>query len=453
MHMNRRPDALVGVAKRNAPARLTPPVVLAAFVLVCILVHAALFLWIYQRSHAYYTGSDTGSVYWPAVQRLLAGHIPYRDFFVEYPPLGAGVFLLPALLHPASLAAYDRVFATEMLLADMAILLLIVALTRRLRVPAIGALGAYVVTAPLLGGMITQRFDLVPAALTLAALVALLHERPLIAWTLLLLATLVKVYPAALAPLFLLYDWRRGRRGGFALYAGGLVAAALLWAALAQSSLALFLQYETQRGIEVESLFGSLVELLHLRGLPAQSSPTYGSYNVVSTLTPFLTRASTALTLLTLGLVYLSYLCATARQAVDRRSRVDGRAPLAPLPAPTRDAHDLVTYAALAVLGLTLCSKILSIQYVLWLLPLFAVQPRRLIPIAALSLGIVLLSHWIYPAHWPALWHDFQPRAILVMALRNALLVAVFALLWHGRATRNGRIPFPAMRMRKEQEM
>jgi hypothetical protein len=451
------------------------------------LIHAVIFLGLYKlpvriAAMTYYEmGSDTQHVYWPAVQKLLAGHVPYVDphFFVEYPPLGAGFFLLPALLHPASLRVYDWLFAVEVLAVDLATLPLIARLALRQRISATGAITAYGLLVPFLGSLVSQRYDLVPATLTLGAILALLDRRSVVAWVLLLAATLMKLYPAVLVPLFLLYDWRpwlaaarhhldwqdaRRRSRGVAVYMAGLVGSTVAWYLLAPASLERFARWETRRGIEIESLFGSVTELGRLGGLAESRNVAYGSYDVASALTPALKLLSTALTLGLLAAVYLSY----ARRMPSPPNPLalavgEGETPLhgGRLPSPAHgesrlgcrsgaerdqsawgggegimgdesDYRALVTHATLAVLAVLLGSKLLSIQFLLWLLPLVAVQAYRPRHVAALAFVIVLLSQWVYPANWLPLWR-FEVEPILVLALRNLLLVSLFALLWRHR--------------------
>jgi len=206
------PVRSLNVSARQFNIKWTPRTAM----LVWGLVHVGFFLGIYKlqvhvTAMTYYAvGSDTRHVYWPAVRKLLAGHIPYIDphFFVEYPPPATAFFLLPALLHPTSLRAYDWLFAVEVLAVDLATLPLIAQMARRQRVSTTGAITAYGLLIPLLGSLVSQRFDLVPATLALGAILALLNRRSVVAWVLLLFATLMKLYPAVLVPLFLLYEWR-----------------------------------------------------------------------------------------------------------------------------------------------------------------------------------------------------------------------------------------------------
>lgn len=415
--------------------------------LVVAVAHALLFLGLFKirtrvTGMSYYElGSDTQHVYWPAVQKLLAGHIPYVDphFFVEYPPLGTAFFLVPALLHPATLRAYDWLFAAEVLAVDLATLPVLARLARREGASATGAVAAYGLLVPLLGSLVSQRYDLVPATLTLTAILALLEHRPVAAWGLLLLATLMKLYPAVLAPLFLVHGWQQiriGRSGwehgpdrsnairwglGLAFYGVGLVSSTLAWYLLAPASLIRFIQWETQRGIEIESLSGSLTELAHLAGLSVYKVDSYGSYNIISSLTPTLKTLSPVVTAGLLIAIYLSY----AQRPLPRHDARDGNA---------CDARSLVTHSALAVLAVLLGSKLLSIQFLLWLVPLVAAQANRPRRIVALTFAILLLSQWVYPMHWPDLW-SFKPGLVLQLALRNILLVGLFVILWHHRAS------------------
>jgi len=86
------------------------------------------------------------------------------------------------------------------------------------------------------------------------------------------------------------------------------------------------------------------------------------------------------------------------------------------------------------VLAVLLGSKLLSIQFLLWLLPLVAVQAYRPRRVAALAFVVVLLSQWVYPTSWISLGR-FETAAIFVLALRNLLLMGLFVALWRNRGT------------------
>jgi len=434
-----------GARPRDAARRVDPRMAAIAV----ILVHAVIFLWLFKLPGLYYeTGSDTQKVFWPATQRLLAGGIPYVDphFFVEYPPLATAVFVLPGLLHPASLRAFDFLFAVEILLVDAATLPLALLLARRAGISTLGAVVSYGLLIPLLGAVACQRFDLVPATLVLGAALALLSGRSLPAWLLLLAATLIKVYPLALVPFFLLYDWRRGRRAGAIVYALGLAGSLLAWYLAAPSSLGRFVQWETRRGIEMESVQASVVELLHLAGLPVRilsPAQAFGSWDISAAPTAALGSLSTLMMVALLGALYLSYgrdiglwswpRLRRARAASSLASLASlARGPSADRPSPVEEARALLTYATLAVLVLLLGSKLFSIQFLLWLLPLLAVQPYDRVRTVALAIVATALSQSVFPFSWNGLL-ALQPVYVADLALRNALLIAVLVLVWRAR--------------------
>ncbi|HSP73928.1 MAG TPA: glycosyltransferase 87 family protein, partial [Gaiellaceae bacterium] len=143
------------------------------------------------------------------------GEVPYRDFTPEYPPAALPVFVLPALVAQGD-GGYRYWFGWEMALCGAAALLF-VALCSRALADGEGWLAArlaFVALAPLaLGSVYLTRFDLWPAALTAAALAALLAGRDRLGMGVLGLATAAKLYPAVLLPLAVAWAWRRRGRG------------------------------------------------------------------------------------------------------------------------------------------------------------------------------------------------------------------------------------------------
>src|SRR5262245_42327982 len=167
---------------------------------------------------------------------MRSGQVPYRDFRLEYPPGALPVFVVPSLTRAAEgdLDGYDRGFQTLMWLCGAGVLLAMAALLDGLGASSgrIAAALGFAALAPLaLGSVVLSRFDLWPAALTVAALAFLVRGHRFTGFAVLALATLTKLYPAVLLPLFVAYVWRRsGRRTALlslGLYAGVIAVAAL----------------------------------------------------------------------------------------------------------------------------------------------------------------------------------------------------------------------------------
>ena len=162
---------------------------------------------------------------------MLGGEIPYRDFFVEYPPGALPAFVLPAL-GPSD----DYVLLFKLLqigfgaaaVAFVALTLALLGVTRRRLYLAT----AFTALAPLaLGPTVLNRYDLWPAALLAGALAALVAGRTTIGLGVLGAAVIAKGYALAAVPPALLYVSARGgrnelKRGTIAFFGTILVIAA-----------------------------------------------------------------------------------------------------------------------------------------------------------------------------------------------------------------------------------
>jgi hypothetical protein len=83
----------------------------------------------------------------------------------------------------------------------------------------------------------------------------------------------------------------------------------------------------------------------------------------------------------------------------------------------------LVLATVATILALLVGSKVLSVQYVIWILPFVPFLPVRL---RWLALAVVALSTAIYTTDYTALWR-LQPAMIGALVVRNALLLALWA--------------------------
>ena len=79
-------------------------------------------------------GSNDLDIYRETGEALLRGKVPYRDFFLEYPPGSLPAFLPPALLSEDE-PGFMSLFTSEMALVLVAALVLTALAARRLRGP------------------------------------------------------------------------------------------------------------------------------------------------------------------------------------------------------------------------------------------------------------------------------------------------------------------------------
>jgi hypothetical protein len=133
---------------------------------------------------------------------VLAGGLPYRDAFLEYPPLAAPAIALPGLFGTGE-EIFRAAFAGWTLLLAAAVVLLCGALAARTGGDARRALLAAALTPLLCGALVRTHFDLAPVALLLGALVLLVGGRPRSGMALLGLAAMTKGFPLVAAPVAL----------------------------------------------------------------------------------------------------------------------------------------------------------------------------------------------------------------------------------------------------------
>ena len=393
-------------AERSSPRADRSQVALVALAGVALFVIAWLAL--HAGHYDDVTITDTG-VYEEYGDRMLDGEVPYRDFPLEYPPGALPAFALPSL---AGEGRYDVWFDVLMLLCGAAAVALVAMTLGALRAsPAALAAGVGLTAfAPLLLGPVPlTRYDLWPAALLAGALAALALGRPRLGLGVLGLAVAAKAYPLVVLPLALLHVWRaRGRREalvGLGVFAGALALVVGPFAVAGWDGLVDSVTRQSGRPLQLESLGAGVLLAAHRLGLyEAVVETSHGSQNLVGSLPDALATAATAAQALVVVLVWILF----------ARSR--------------RDPAALAIASAAAVTGFVAFGKVLSPQFMIWLLPLVPLVALRGSVVAPLLFGAALVATqaWFPARYWNVV--ALEPVAWLVL-VRDVLLVALFAAL------------------------
>ncbi len=375
----------------------------AAALLVACVLHLALLAPLAGDGSAIVEGG-----FWSDADRTLNGEKPYDEVGFEYPPLA-----LPLLLGPGVISddadSFGGAFAWEMILADLAIVALIACALPGSPRRIWAALGAYTAGIVLLSGLgplpdsaidetplALARFDLVPAALVLAAVLARAAGRSATWSALLGLGAAVKAFPAALFPVL-----ARGERRWGRVVAGAavpLVGAAALVLALGDE-FGSAIGYHSGRDLQVEAVAASPILLAHLLGTGADAEFGSGSWNLVA-------GGAGAARLLSIVVLVAVY-ALTVRQVWRRRPP--------PLEAATAALVVIVVFAPL-----------LSPQFLLWVLPVsaaaYGLRLPNLVLLAAFALTAYVLSYY-------GGVEELAPRFVLAVSARNALLLVYAGLV------------------------
>jgi uncharacterized membrane protein len=339
---------------------------------------------------------------------LLHGHVPYRDFFMEYPPGALAVFV-PADV--ATRAHYNAAFKVLMALCGVATLLLVALVLVRLRatVARLWTSVLLVALSPIaLGPISLNTYDAWPALLTVAALVALLAGRDVLAGALLGLAFAAKVYPVVLLPLGLVWAWRLHGRRRAAAVAAAFVAVALAvvipFLVLAPHGLLESFRSQAARGLQIESLGAQL--------LVAADKLGWYSVHVVHHTRGAVTYDLQGRVPRTFGAVCsaLQLLAVAAVTWLYARGR--------------DDAQRLAVAWAAAVTGFLAFTRFFSPQYLVWLIPL-VVLVDSVAAWFALAVALAVDQVWFF--HYGSIV-TLGSRSWAVLA-RDLIVVGLFALL------------------------
>lgn len=347
-------------------------------------------------------------------ERIAGGDLPYRDFGVEYPPGALVAFLLPALVSSTD-DGYDSAFEAVMVLALAAASVLIVVALAALQATVARTLlsvGAFLVGTAVLGPFVLTRFDLYAAAATLAAVCAVLHSRERLGSVLLGLAIATKIYPAVLLPLVVTRVWRR-EGAAAALWSLGLTVGTALvvylpFAVLAPTGVVRSVWRQVGRPLQIESLgSGVLLALHHLAGMPLGWASGAGSQNLTGTVAEVASAVTSLVGLAALVLVWARFARGNAESAA-RFAR----------------------YSAAAVVVFVAFGKVVSPQFLVWLLAVVVLVPgmRGAVGSVLLLAACGLTRMWFPGSYWE-LVKQFDPTVSWLVLARDLLLVGVCAVL------------------------
>ncbi|MFF3977300.1 glycosyltransferase 87 family protein [Streptomyces sp. NPDC055808] len=358
--------------------------------------------------------SDVHVIYQGWSQVLWTGTYPLDDVTWQYPPAAALAVLSPAAL---PFLPYASAFFVLVLVADALVFALLMYAAGR---PGKSLNGAWMWTlgVPLLGPTAYARYDLMVTAVAVAALLAgVRHPRTLGA--LAAFGALLKVWPVLLLV-------RAPRR---AWTTAVVTAAALLAACVAAAPGALaFLTFQRERGTEVESLGALVFQVARHFGWQGRVQLNYGSVEFLGPYVPLVSALAMGLTVLAFGWLLLW--------------RLRARGPLRP--------STLADAAFTAVLLFTTTSRVISPQYLLWLVGLAAVclafrrspmtRPAHLV-LAATAVTFLEFPIWfshVVSGDW---------LGLLLLTVRNGLLVAASLLacrrLWQSTSRSRNLPPLP----------
>jgi uncharacterized membrane protein len=324
--------------------------------------------------------------------------VPYRDFRLEYPPGALVVFVLPAYLEAHDFRA---VFQAAMIVCHISLVLAVLRVAGR-------RAAAFAAVAPLLlGSVVLSRFDLWPTALAGGALALLVLGSSAGAAVLLATSIAAKLWAAALAPLILIWIWRRDGRRRALEWLAATAAVVVAWftpfVVASPGGMAHMFHEQLGRTLQVESLGASLLLAVHQvfdTSLGVVSG--FGSQNVGGSGVGTVTFLTTVVEIVAVVVAYWLFLRGEP------------------------SAERLFLACAAVTASLIVFGKVFSPQFLIWLIPLVALV-RRVPAWAVFALALVLTQAYFPRRYWHYTQAYAAPTALVLC--RNLTLVALVGYL------------------------
>jgi Glycosyltransferase family 87 len=264
----------------------------------------------------------------------------------------------------------------------------------------------------LLGSLFDTRFDLWPTLLAVGALAAIVRERSVASGLLLGLGFAAKLWPGVLLPIAVARLWRRrGSASALAVVATFVAVAAacfLPFAVLAPDGLRSMFADQLDRPLQVESLGAAvLMAAEHLGMRPPTTVASHRALALSGHGAGLAADLSTALEATAVVGIWIIFA---------RRRNTDGAATL--------------LAAAAAVAALIAFDKVLSPQYLIWLVPFVFLLPggQGVFAGAVLFLALGLTQTW-FPWHYWSLALDHASPWSWYLLARDLALVAIASAL------------------------
>ncbi|MDO5511800.1 DUF2029 domain-containing protein, partial [Corynebacterium sp.] len=348
---------------------------------------------------------------------------PDPTAMTEYPDAGVWPLRLMGWITTPDITAFLAGFTVMCVLIDAAVLAVLLHFGGRRRFTAAWF---WVFFGVATGHVLWLRLDLFPGVLVAGA-AALLLTRPVIGAAVLAGAAAVKLWPAVLAAGLVGGIRRAGTWLRVGAFFGALILlAGITWLTSGLDRLLSPLNYQGDRGIQIESLAATPFLFAahedpeaYWMGFAASKS-----FEIHGPGTDFAVSIADGAMI---AVLVFAVVWAAWQLLADRWH-----------------PRETVAFMLLLALLLIVTNKVFSPQYIVWVGPLLAVcltitRSRLVAAMAVLTVVTAALGLYVFPFHYTPIWADptSATTAIVVLAVRNVLIlvITVLSALWLWQVT------------------
>ncbi|WP_428653323.1 hypothetical protein [Runella sp.] len=355
-------------------------------------------------------------VYFNLSKRIIVDHLlPYRDFPSEYPPLAVIPTLIPQLLCQIGTTGFQG-FVVFFVLQNILLGLYmgrVVLKTAQAFLEEVRALEISRIYWMLWGislPIFLFRYDGFVALLTILTVYFIVKQSPGVSGSWLAAGIFAKLYPIVLLPPIIVYYFINKQYRFLLLFLGGFSAlSAVIFTVmylLAGNDVVIFLKYHRLRGIQIESFVGGGLLLWYkIIDAPLETISNYGAIHLVTSWTDSLLKVLSwgfPICYLALSGVIYRYFSKQIGVSVEML---------------------LIAFAA-ALLLFLVCNKVLSPQYLIWLLPIIPFLRSQILYCFAAAFMITI---FIYPGSYHRLV-EMKFLWVLLLNVRNGLIFVMLLL-------------------------
>ena len=363
--------------------------------------------------------------YFPVAEAMFTGHTPYHhynDLAWEYPPLALVVMLIPRVFASTPYGYQISFDVMMMLFAFFESYLVYRAVREKENAVIISIANLVLMTMMIIDGSVLERFDIVPAVICLAAVILYLDERYTWAFVLVAIGSLVKIYPALLflafiIPFIVKKDWKNTARMTSVTAAVGLAVMAVFYV-ICSNELMNFITYHSDRGLQIESVAGSFIDIFAAVGWTEVSTViTFGSCNIVGNLPDMMSP-------IVMPLLVIMILLACAFQFL----------------ACKKDKADMVFFSMLYVMVFMIFNKVFSGQYIMWIVPMVVLFfiTREWDDSSWVSFGLITSATIMTMVIMSLPLYRMETGAMLLVFIRNMVFLALLIYVVKHFADENG---------------
>jgi len=350
---------------------------------------------------------------------------------VEYPPF-ALVFLTVPRFFADTPGGYEVAFVAQTYVFFIIGLVLAGKFAKRFNYSQYFAMLAYTVMMLLMLEFVLDRYDIFPMVLTMLSLYCFMTKRYAWAWLILSVATMTKLYPAVLVPVYLMIylvdkEWK-GALKGVAIYVITALLIALPIFLLGSDMIQYFFGYHMDRPIQLESTASSFISFAAILGLTkvwaefgaSQSDNLLGAWP--DAVEPFLTPLM--VTSLLILYVFGGYLLLKLKKS----GRYNENSKMIAL--------GMISFAAVTLF--VIVGKVFSAQYMIWIvpfvlflliLPIDHILKRRMLIIFIAAEVLTQLNFAVNVGIYEG---EFNDIGMLIVLARNLLMIALLILVANG---------------------